>query len=131
MKNYDKDPRLYLAMISDRIRRLEFYTSGGKKVFLSDQMIQDAVMHNLEIIGETIKLIPTEYREQHPELPWRSMAALRDILIYKYNSIELPEIWQVMEIELPPVKAAIKNLIPSLVQLEEEFAGEPAENKEG
>ena len=65
-----KDSRVYLAHILERIDRIVRYTQRGRDVFLADSLIQNAVVRNLEVIGEAAKRIPDEYRQVHPTIPW-------------------------------------------------------------
>jgi len=116
-----KDPRIYLAQILERIVRIEGFTPGGKKSFLADSLIQDAVIRNLEVIGEASRRVGAEYQAAHPEIPWREMAGLRNILIHDYESVNLEKIWQVVEKELPSVKGALEKILPPLDQLEREI----------
>ncbi len=82
-----KDPRIYLAQLLERIVRIEGFTRSGKKSFLADPLIQDAVIRNLEVIGEASGRVGAEYQAAHPEIPWREMAGLRNILIHDYESV--------------------------------------------
>lgn len=120
-----KDARVYLAHIVERIGRIEAFTKAGREAFLEDRMLQDAVIRNLEVIGEAAKRVPAEYRREHPEIPWRSMAAMRDVLIHDYEGVDLNRTWQVVERELSPLKAALLAVLPPLNELEREIAGEP------
>ncbi len=119
-----KDPRVYLAQILECIERISKYTSDGKKVFLADQLTQDAVIRNFEIIGEAAKRVPEDYKQSHPKIPWRGLTAFRDVLIHQYEGVDLQEVWKVIEKELPSLKAAITRVLPPLDQLEKELAGE-------
>lgn len=119
-----KDPRVCLAQILECTERIAKYTSGGKNAFLTDRMIQDAVIRNFEIIGEAAKRVPDEYRHGHSEIPWRGLSAFRDVLIHQYEGVDLQEVWRVIEKELPALKTAIKRVLPPLDQLEKELAGE-------
>ncbi len=116
-----KDPRVYLAQILERIERILNYTAKGKETFLGDPVIQDAVIRNLEVMGEASGRISEEYRASHPEIPWRGMTALRNVLIHDYEEVDLNQVWQVVEKELLPLKKAIKSVLPSLDQLELEL----------
>ena len=118
-----KDPRVYLAHILERIERIEVFTQD-RAAFLDDQMSQDAILYNLMVIGEAVKRIDDAYRTAHPEVPWRSMAATRDVLIHNYPGVSLQQVWQIVERDLPPLKAAISDLLPPLDQLEAELAGD-------
>jgi len=79
-----KDPRVYLAHIFQCVEKIQRFTAEGKQRFLAEEMIQDAVVRNLEIIGEAAKRVDEAYRNQHPEIPWRELAGLRDVLIHQY-----------------------------------------------
>ena len=75
-------------------------------------MIQDAVIRNLEIIGESVKNITPATREQYPDIPWKQMAGLRDILIHQYFGVDLDTIWLVVENRLPLLSERIIPLFP-------------------
>ena len=75
-----KDPRVYLAQILECIEKIELFTADGKGRFMRDGMVQDAVMRNFEIIGEAAKRLDDRYRTEHPDIPWRALAGLRDVL---------------------------------------------------
>ena len=92
-----KDPRFYLAHVLDCLNRIEKYTKGGRKAFFAEKMIQDAVIRNLEVIGEAAKRVSEEFRQEHPEIPWRGMTAMRDVLIHDYAGVDLNQVWKVVE----------------------------------
>ena len=125
-----KDPRVYLAQIFECIERIEEFTAAGQAEFLGNRMMQDAVIRNFQVIGEAAKRRTPEFRDQHGVIPWKQMAAFRDVLTHDYVSVDLMQVWGVIERELPPVKNAIADLLPPLDQLEAELAGEePATNQ--
>jgi uncharacterized protein with HEPN domain len=78
-----KDDRVYLAHIRDAIERIVKYTSEGKSEFDHDEKTQDAVVRNLEIIGEAAKNVSDEMRANRPDIPWRRLAGMRDKLIHE------------------------------------------------
>ena len=119
-----KDPRPYLAHTLECIRRIEAYTATGKDAFLASPMAQDAVIRNFVTIGEATKRLPDDFRRGHPEIPWRGMAAFRDVLTHDYEDVDLKEVWRVIEVDLPRAKTGIAALLPPLDQLEGELAGE-------
>jgi uncharacterized protein with HEPN domain len=71
-----KDAAVFLRHIRDAIARIETYTAAGRRAFLADTMVQDAVIRNLEVIGEAVRNLPLDLRQQHPKIPWRSITAL-------------------------------------------------------
>jgi uncharacterized protein with HEPN domain len=119
-----KDPRVYLAHILECIEHIESYTSGGQPEFITSRLIQDAVIRNFQMIGESAKRLTQDFREAHPEIPWRQMAAFRDVLTHDYLTVDLNRVWIVIETELPSVKTALVKMLPPLDQLEAELAGE-------
>lgn len=126
-----KDPRVYLAHILECIQRVERFTHEGRSRFFQDVMVQDAVLRNFEVIGEAAKRLDEAYWAVHPEIPRRSLAGLRDVLIHQYESVDLERVWAMVEGELPGLGEAIAALLPPLDQLERELAGEDetSENK--
>lgn len=97
----------YTVQILDAIQKIEAYTIDGKDVFLKSAMIQDAVIRNIEIIGEITKRVSSEFKSYHNEVPWRQMAGIRDVLIHDYDSIDLEIVWNVVAIELPKIKEVL------------------------
>ena len=75
-----KDVRVYLAHILESIDKIERFTADGRDRYLRDPMVHDAVIRNLEIIGEAAKRVDDAYRAAHPGVPWRALAGLRDVL---------------------------------------------------
>jgi uncharacterized protein with HEPN domain len=81
-------------------------------------------LRNLEVIGEAAKRLDDTYRATHPQIPWRALAGLRDVLIHQYESVDPERVWAIVEGELPGLREAIAVLLPPLDQLERELAGE-------
>jgi uncharacterized protein with HEPN domain len=119
-----KDVRVYLAQMLEAVERIETYSRVGRDGFLQSELHQDAVVRNFEIIGEAAKRVPDDYRAAHPEIPWRSMTAFRDVLAHDYESVEQNRVWLVIERDLPGLKAALLAVLPPLDQLEAELAGD-------
>jgi uncharacterized protein with HEPN domain len=85
----ERDEALYLADFRDAVEKILRYTSGGRDEFFADSMRQDAVIRNLEVMGEAVRKVSAETREAHPEVPWRQIAATRDRVIHGYFTVDL------------------------------------------
>lgn len=105
-----RDHRLYLIHILEAIQRIEEYTQEGREAFMSDAKTQDAVVRNFEIIGEAAKRVPEDVRAGAPDVPWRSVAGFRDILIHRYEAVDLDMVWAVIEADLPALRSGVQAL---------------------
>ncbi|MEJ5237563.1 MAG: HepT-like ribonuclease domain-containing protein [Limisphaera sp.] len=88
-----KDRRICLAHMLECIQKIERFTAGGKGRFLADELVQDAVLRNFEVIGEAAKRLDDVHGSLHPEIPWRALAGLRDVLIHQYEAVDLERVW--------------------------------------
>ena len=104
--------RDFLLDIEDAINRILEYTAGMIwDEFLSDYKTQDAVIRNLEVIGEATKNLSDEFQDQHPGIPWRDMAGTRDRLTHHYFGINHEIVWQIVQQDLPDLKSQIAQII--------------------
>ena len=108
------DDTTYMLSIVDAIQQIESYTQEGKGAFLSNRMAQDAVLRNLEIIGEATKHLSEGIREAYSHVPWRRIAGLRDVLIHDYLGVDLEEVWGVIEKHLPELKRHVETICSDL-----------------
>jgi len=105
----DKD---FLHDIQEAIRRIAIYTHGMTyTAFLEDIKTQDAIIRNLEIIGEATKNLSKDLRTNHPQIPWKGMAGVRDRLIHHYFGVNLDIVWEIVTTELPEVSSSLKSLL--------------------
>jgi len=93
-----------LADILERIDRIERATVGGKEEFFGSEVIQDAVVRNLEVIGEAAKNISPATRRRHPQIPWKAMARFRDLAIHHYGHVLADEVWVIVTRDLVAIR---------------------------
>lgn len=106
-----KSDRVYLLHIRDAIDRIHVYTAGGKDAFFATPMRQDAVVRNLEIIGEAVKNLSDALKAMHQEIPWKRIAGMRDKLIHEYFGVNLELVWDIVADELPELKRCVESML--------------------
>jgi uncharacterized protein with HEPN domain len=105
-----KDQRVYLLHAIDAIDAILSYTVEGREGFFSDGKTQDAVIRNIEIIGQAVKGLSDATRELEPAVPWRQIAGMRDKLIHEYFGVDLTLVWDVVESQLPVLRPQLEKL---------------------
>lgn len=110
-----RDYRIYFEDILDAVRKVRSYTDGlSKTAFIQDDKTFDAVVRNLEIIGEAAKSIPDSVRVNAQEIEWKKIAELRDILIHEYFGIDGEIVWDIVQHKLPGLETAVQRLLSDL-----------------
>jgi len=104
-----KDDELYLIHISECIGRIEAYVAGGKTAFMSSTLIQDAVLRNLQTLAESSQRLSDGFKDSHPNIPWRSLAGFRNILVHDYLGIDQEVVWSIIERDLAMLASAVQN----------------------
>jgi len=107
----ERADRDFLSDIPEAIRRMAAYTAGMTyEAFLADTKTQDAVIRNLEIIGEATKNLSEGLRARYPPIPWKNMAGVRDRLIHHYFGVNLDIVWQIAVAELPELASQLEKV---------------------
>lgn len=110
-----RDYRVYVDDILEAIEKIERYVEGLTiDKFARDTKTIDAVIRNFEIIGEATKHITEEMRKEHPNVPWKDMAGMRDKLIHEYFGVKLEVVWKTIKERLPEVKPLIKEVLEEM-----------------
>lgn len=81
--------------------------------FHKNRPLQDAIIRRLEIIGEAVKNLPSSFKTKHPDIPWKQIAGMRDILIHEYFDVDLALTWKVVKQELPLIKKKLSVIVSS------------------
>lgn len=103
-----RDSRQYLQDILDAIAKIEQYVSGFDIArFKADHLHVDGVTMNLIIIGEAANSIPDEIQQQYPEIDWRNITGLRNVIAHEYFRLNLDRIWDIVHVEIPLLKNQI------------------------
>jgi uncharacterized protein with HEPN domain len=103
----------YLVDILESARlALTYVTGKTREEFLDDPKEQDAVIRRLAIIGEAARRISEQTRAALPDVPWKAMVGMRNIVIHQYDSVDLLLVWDVLQDNLAPLIAALEKLVP-------------------
>lgn len=100
-----------LEDVLEAIERIERHTAAGRSAFDADELIQNWVVHHLEIIGEACTRLSADLRERNPEIPWRGYIGMRNILAHQYFGIDLDPVWIAATAELAGLKAAVSRIL--------------------
>jgi uncharacterized protein with HEPN domain len=107
-----KDDSIYIDHILQSIHRIHTYISGkDRDSFDRDYMAQDAVVRQLEIIGEATKRISKEFRVKYPDVPWSDMAGMRDVLIHDYLDVDIDIVWKTASEDIFNLKELLEKLV--------------------
>jgi uncharacterized protein with HEPN domain len=106
-----KDDRLYLLHMLERCRRITRFIRPGVEKFMASEELQDAVIRNIEVIGEAAKRVSDESRTRMPRLDWKSICGMRDVLIHNYIGVDLDEVWNVALSWIPELQATLEHFL--------------------
>lgn len=104
----NKDPRIFLGHIIESIGYIEEYTRGKtREDFLHIVELQDKVVRRLEIIGEAVRHLSVTLKSEHPDVPWKEIAGMRDVLIHEYFGIDMELTWEAATIDVLKLKRRV------------------------
>jgi uncharacterized protein with HEPN domain len=105
----------YLWNLVEAGRQIQEFTAGITfNEYLRHQLLPSAVERQFEKLGEAARKVSSSFRNEHPEIPWRRIIGLRNILTHRYYAVDHAEIWTIIHDELPPVLEIVGKLIPPL-----------------
>lgn len=107
-----RDWRLRIEDILESVAKIERYTEGMSLENLrDDERTVDAVVRNLEIIGEAARHVPPYIQERHCQILWAQMRGMRNVVIHEYSEISLPVIWDTIKVDLPPLVPMLQAIL--------------------
>jgi uncharacterized protein with HEPN domain len=106
-----KDDLVFIDHILLCIEKIQDYTIDlSQEDFNDNELVQDAVIRNIEIIGEASKKISKDLKAQYPEVPWKVMSGMRDKLIHDYFGVDVDVVWKTVKEDIPYLKSLIENI---------------------
>ena len=106
-----KDDRLYLHHMLERCHRITRFIGPGRETFLASEELQDAVIRNVEVIGEAAKRVSAEARGRLATLDWKSICGMRDVLIHDYIGVDLDEVWNIASARIPELQVPLEQFL--------------------
>jgi uncharacterized protein with HEPN domain len=105
-----KRDEFWLDYMQECAQRIQDYCAGGREAFMESPMAHDAVMRRLQTISDSYERLTWERREQHPGFPWEALRGLRNLLVHEGQSIDVPALWEVVELDIPELIREIDEL---------------------
>jgi len=107
----DRSVSVLLDDMMDAVGRIIAYTDGYDRArFVADTRTFDAVLRNLEVLGEAAAQVPTPFRIHHPEVPWRQIVGLRNVVIHRYFAVDPETVWTIVSVQLPSLLPQLRAL---------------------
>jgi uncharacterized protein with HEPN domain len=111
----ERSPRVYIEDIQACIEKIERYVEDmDYSQFQTSEMVIDAVLRNIEIIGEAARQLPDEVRERYDEVPWSRIIGLRNIVTHGYFGVDMENIWKIVKDNLTELKPHIERMLAEL-----------------
>ncbi len=100
-----------LRDVLDAVAAIERHTAAGRAAFDADELVQVWCLKHIEVIGEALGRLSEEFKQAHPDLPWREAAAMRNQLVHGYFQVDWAQVWNVVERNLPALKQVAARLL--------------------
>jgi uncharacterized protein with HEPN domain len=103
--------RARLLEVLDAIARVFRHAQAGRDAFFENEVVHDAVLYRIGSVGESVKGLSSPFRERHPNVAWKQIAGIRDVVNHKYHGIDLNIVWETIERDLPDLKTSIERIL--------------------
>ncbi len=100
-----------LLDIKEAIENIKKYSVKGRGTFEKEELVQNWIVHHLQIIGEAAAKISDDFQQQHPDIPWLKIVGMRNILVHDYFRIDVNAVWSVVENDIPQLEQQIESLL--------------------
>lgn len=110
-----RDSSFFLKHVIECIERIEkFVDKLEEEDFLKDELVQSAVIRQIEVVGEAVKNLPIDFVNKYPLVPWGDIAGTRDKMIHYYFGVDLKLVWEIVVDDLPELKSQVENILKDL-----------------
>lgn len=110
-----RDDRAWLLDILDALLNIEKYAAKGEKEFYEEELVQVWIIYYIQIAGEAANQLSDIMKTRHPEIPWKGIIGMRNVLVHQYFGLDLDEIWDTVSTDLPLLKAEIQKLLNIII----------------
>jgi uncharacterized protein with HEPN domain len=107
-----RDDAYLLDMLLAGRKAIKFVAGATAESFHTDEILQNAIMRQIQIIGEAARMVSAEFKQSHPEVPWTEIVGMRNRLVHEYFDIIPGRVWEVLEHHLPPLLMQSELLVP-------------------
>jgi uncharacterized protein with HEPN domain len=109
-----KSPRAYAEHVLECIGRIREDSAAGQGAVFASRTLQDAIVRNLQLLCESTQRIGEAHKERHPEVNWRSIAGMRNVLVHDYFEVDFETVWQAVERDLPALEKTMRAILVEL-----------------
>jgi len=107
-----RDDTYLVDILESAKMALDYVLGKDWDEFYEDVQCQDAVVRRIEIIGEAARRLSQETRDKHPQIPWREMTSMRNLVIHEYDVVDINQVWDTVQKKLPPLIEELKKIVP-------------------
>ncbi|HET9237454.1 MAG TPA: DUF86 domain-containing protein [Oligoflexus sp.] len=103
-----KDDQIYLLHIEECISDINTFVKGNRELFLNDKLVRNATLRSLQTLAESTSRLSDEFKEKHPDIPWRKIRGFRNVIVHDYLGLDYEAVWLVITVEIPRLRKILK-----------------------